>query len=290
MSETTTRQCPECGHGNYLPNVTGIRVCPQCGCLLKLTRAGVEVKRAAQLRRDGASATFKRAREYRVVHVDGTVLCAACSLPTLVSAALDGKARHLRGFFCPPCTIKLGAVPVGRMAVDTRPLSVKSPNWNTRAQRLAAEDGIVAAFNAMRNGADDPNSATALVGANWAHTGDAVEYARAHTDIYHPRYCDCAACMRRAENATFDPAAHIDACRYIGPAEAGTRWTGRLPRLLQLSPAGRYVVSVTELRPMRAPVVDPPRAARKTWTRTRPLDVVPGVGAFLRLPACRARL
>ena len=284
MTENATVSCPEClqcavprAMGAWPAKVRGQRTCPQCGTVLRLTRQGVSVLHAARPSVDMGRDVPGWARLYRVVEpYTGTLLCAGCARPYPLSTMLDGRAGHVRGMFCGTCQGTLAVRPVGRMAVDARPLRVRSTNFNGRAQRLAFEDGLIAIDNAQRNGLSRAlaEEATALIGANWAHTGELDWLTRDPLTLIHVHYCDCSECIRKADERTYDPIRELDRNRYRGPLSR---------TVAQVSPTGVWDTALAVL--MSFPL--PSRTRR--WNRTRPATATP-FGTFLRLPACRAGL
>ena len=277
MSENTTLVCPECLQRgisainlcSWPVKARGKRTCSACGTVLRLSREGISVIHPPRPTVDLGHNVPEWARLYRVVDpYSGTILCAGCARPSLFSTMLDGRAGHVRGMFCVACQSKLTVRSVGRMAVDTRPLRIRSANYNSRTQRFAFEDGLIAPDNAERNGLSRSlaEEATALIGANWAHTGELDWLVR---DEYTSVKPDCL----RPEPLTFDPIAELDRARYRGPL---ARTVAQVPL------TGVWDTALVVLSSF-------PRPTRRTWTRTPPASVTP-FGTFLRLPACRAGL
>lgn len=277
MTENATVTCPECLQRGisatrmsaWPAKARGKRTCPNCGTVLRLSRQGVTVVHPPRPTVDLGYNVPEWARLYRVVEpYTGTLLCAGCARPHSISTMLDGRAGHVRGMFCPTCQSSLAVHPVGRMAVDTRPLRVRSVNFNGHAQRLAYEDGLVAIDNAQRNGLSRSlaDEATALVGANWAHTGELDWLVR---DAYTSVQPECL----RPEPLTFDPITELDNARYRGPLSR---------TVARVSPTGVWDTALAVLMSFPLP-------SRTRWNRTSPATSTP-FGTFLRLPACRAGL
>ena len=176
-----TVACPSCKSHTWPSTTAGLRTCPKCRIVAML---------------DGAATIHRDARAperfYKVVSVDGTILCAACSLPVSVSVAIDGRAGRARGYICPSCQVSRNAQPVGikRPKAGSTFAVVRSLSKNTIEQDDMALLGL-AILDRVRRRGELVEYGVCLEGANWAHTGDSRWITSAGSTPSHPVDCSC---------------------------------------------------------------------------------------------------
>src|SRR3990167_8083709 len=201
---------PSCNGHEWPDTLRGLRVCPQCGASIKLTKRGAEQRTLRVFHTLAQREPMARRRLYSVVNPDDLrLLCSACAQPTTLLAGVDGRVTadtkrgvpNIRGIICPACTIKYDVQPI-RVAKHGRvwaggPESMigkdACPTWNSEAQRVEAEYGLAVLGKLWREGRDVDYGAS-LEGANWAHVENSSWLS--HTSM-HTAECACSRCAPR---------------------------------------------------------------------------------------------